>query len=91
MTHHSQSESVSILGQRAQILYERLRPIIETPANIGKIIVMEVESGDYEIDETGIESSRHLQSRHPNATLYALRIGYRAVEVLGGVLERTHT
>jgi hypothetical protein len=81
----------STLGERAQELYERLRPKIETPENIGKLIVMDVESGDYEIDDMGIETSRRLQARHPNATLYALRIGYKAVEALGGILERTET
>ena len=52
---------------------------------------MDVESGDYEIDDMGVETSRRLQSRHPNATLYALRIGYKAVEALGGILERTES
>jgi hypothetical protein len=79
----------SSLGDRARELYERLRAKVETPENIGKLIVMEVESGDYEIDEQGIDASRHLQARHPGATLYALRIGYRTVESFAGVLERT--
>ena len=77
------------LGQRARNLYERLRAEVETPENIGKLIVMDVESGDYEIDKLGIEASRHLQARHPGSPLYALRIGYKAVESLGGVLERS--
>lgn len=89
LTTHSSFPTVSTLGQRAHELYESLRSTVETPENIGKLIVMDVESGDYEIDERGIETSRRLQSRHPNATLYALRIGYRAVEALGGILERT--
>lgn len=89
MSTHSLDSAVSPLGVRAQELYERLRPEIEKPENIGKLIVMDVESGDYEIDDKGIETSHRLQSRHPNATLYALRIGYRAVEALGGILERT--
>lgn len=76
------------LGARADTLYAQLRPQVETPENIGKLIVMDVESGDYEIDEMGIETSRRLQERHPGATLYAFRIGYKAVEALGGVLER---
>ena len=76
-------------GERARELYERLRPEVETSENIGKLIVMDVDSGDYEIDEMGIASSRRLQERHPEATLYALRIGYEAVAALGGVLERT--
>ncbi len=82
------SSAVSPLGRRAQELYARLRPEIERPENIGKLIVMDVESGDYEIDAAGIETSRRLQNRHPGATLYALRIGYKAVETLGGILER---
>jgi hypothetical protein len=76
-------------GHRAQALYAKLRPTVETPENIGKLIIMELDSGDYEIDESGIESSSRLQSRHPQSRLFALRIGYRAVEALGGVLERT--
>lgn len=91
MTTHSPFPAVSTLGRRAQELYERLRPGIETPENIGKLIVMEVESGDYEIDDMGVETSRRLQNRHPDATLYALRIGYKAVEALGGILERTES
>ena len=89
MSNDSVSSAVSRLGRRAQELYGRLRPEVETPENIGKLIVMEIDSGDYEIDEKGIESSHRLEIRHPNATLYALRIGYRAVETLGGILERT--
>lgn len=87
-SRHSKQEQPEI-GQRARELYERLRPDVETAENIGKLIVLEVESGDYEIDEMGIDSSHRLQQRHPGATLYALRIGYEAVAALGGVLERT--
>ena len=91
MTTHPFPSAASPLGLRAQELYDRLRADVEKPENIGKLIVMDVESGDYEIDHQGIESSRRLQSRHPEATLYALRIGYTAVEALGGILERTGT
>lgn len=76
------------LRQKAQKLYKKLRSKIEIPENIGRLIVMDVESGDYEIDDLGLEGSRRLQSRHPGAMLYALRIGYETVESFGGVLER---
>jgi hypothetical protein len=89
MSANTVSPTISPLGLRAQRLYDRLRSDVETPENVGKLIVMDVESGDYEIDEAGIETSHRLQSRHPDATLYALRIGYDAVDALGGVLERT--
>lgn len=79
------------LHKKALILYEQLCPKIETVENIGQMIVMDVASGDYEIGELGIEASYRLQERHPNATLYALRIGYKTVESFGGVLERMTT
>ncbi len=84
----SVSSSTSELGDKARQLYERLRPEIETPENIGQFIVVEVESGDYEIDAQGIESSRRLQARHPGAALYALRIGYKSAVSFCGALER---
>jgi hypothetical protein len=73
----------SSLSERAHSLYEKLRSQVEIPENIGKLIVLEVESEDYEIDEKGIETSRRLQVRHPNSKLFALRIGYKTVDSLG--------
>ena len=68
---------LSELGRRAEALYQRFRLQLETEENIGKIVVFDVDSGDYELDTTGIESSRRLRERHPVANLYALRIGYK--------------
>ena len=82
------SSGSSQIGDLAQQLYARLRNTIEIPENIGKMIVMEVESGDYEIDDKGIETSLRLQARHPNTKLYALRIGYKDVVSFRGVLEQ---
>jgi hypothetical protein len=77
-------------SRRAQKLYDTtIRPKVETPENIGKILVLEPESGDYEIDEMGIETSFRLQARHPGARLYGFRIGYKTVASFSGVLERT--
>lgn len=75
------------LDRRAHELYERIRPAVETPENIGKLIIMDIDNSEYVIDELGIEASRLLQARHPGATLYALRIGYKTVVSFGGVLE----
>ena len=82
---------LSELGRRAQNLYERLHPQVETEENIGKLIILDVDSGDYEISEekTGIPATHRLQARHPGVLLYGLRIGYNATDAIGGVLERT--
>jgi hypothetical protein len=73
------------IARRGQELYEQgIRAKVETEANIGKIIVIEVETGDYEIDDVGLKASKRLRARHPDAALLSLRIGYDAVEAFGG-------
>jgi len=80
------------IDRRGQELYEQqIRPLVETPENIGKQIVIDVETGDYEIDEDGLAASRRLLARHPGAALYGLRIGYNAVYTLGGMLRPTNS
>lgn len=80
-------EEIDRLGEE---LYEaRLRSIVETPENLGREIVIDVETGDYEIDTDGLAASLRLLARHPGAALYGARIGYNAVYTLGGVLEPT--
>jgi len=69
-------------------LYVRLRPKLDTPENAGKMLILDVASGDYELGGAhgdGASPARHLQARHPGAPLYGIRIGYRAAESFGGV------
>lgn len=76
------------LGDRAWQHYSRLRPQVETPENIGKLILFDVDSGDYEIDdETDLNAVHRIQSRRPASKLHALRIGYEAVCSFDGGLE----
>ncbi len=76
-------------SDRAWQHYSRLRPQIETPKNIGKLILFDLNSGDYEIDdETDLTAVHRIQSRHPGSKLFALRIGYEAVCSFDGGLER---
>ena len=77
------------VARLAHEIYGRLRNEVETPENIGKMLTLDVDTGEYEIDEKGIESSFRLQDKHPGARLFGIRIGYRVAETFGGVLERT--
>ena len=49
----------------------------------GKILVLDVESHDYEVDADWTAASDRLQARRPGAFEYAFRIGYPAVVTLG--------
>ena len=75
---------------RAWEIYDRLRPQIETPQNIGKLILLDLNSGDYEIaeDELGFAASARVRERHPEANLFALRVGYTTTSSFCGSMER---
>jgi hypothetical protein len=78
------------IERRGQELYEHsIRPLVETDQNIGKIISIDIETGDYEIDDDLIVTGRRLQAKHPDAAIYGKRIGYNAVFAIGGTLMRT--
>ena len=50
----------------------------------GKVLVLDLGSGDYAIGANLNEADDSLRRRHPNAFFYAFRIGYRTVGALGG-------
>ena len=82
------------VGIRGEALYtQHIRAKVETPENIGKMVVIDVETGEYGVDLLGLESARHLQEKRPAAPLYGKRIGYDvSVEMvsieLGEIAER---
>ena len=78
---HLRFESREI-SRRGAALYETLRPLVETEASIGKIISVDIETGDYEIGDYPVQTAR-VQAKHAGAAIYGARIGYRAVFNVG--------
>jgi hypothetical protein len=76
--------SAEEIGRRGQELYDRaIREQVEEN-NRGRFLVLDIETGDYEIGSDYGELARGMQARKPGALLYAVRIGYPAVGRLGG-------
>ena len=77
------------VARRAKQLYEnRIRQEVEVEGNIGKMVIIDIETGDYEVDETGLKAARNLMAKHPYARLFGICIGYNVAASLGGVMER---
>jgi hypothetical protein len=71
--------------RRAEQLYEKsIRQKVENEENIGKLLMIDIESGDYEIGDVGVVAAQRLRERHPNAAIWGMRIGYDAVYTFGG-------
>lgn len=83
--------SVEEVAQRAKQFYENgIRQQVEHGDNIGKMIVIDAETGEYGIDKTSVETALSLKQKNPNARLFTMRIGYDVAFSFGGAsLERT--
>ncbi|MEH2158372.1 hypothetical protein [Nostoc sp.] len=77
------------ITRRGKELYEKsIRPQVETAENIGKIVSINVETGEYEIGDDLVVTSRRLQAKQADAAIWAERIGFNAVYAVGGTLIR---
>lgn len=83
-------DSPQTISTRAEALYQRdLRVRLETPDNIGKFLVIDVETEQYEIDRDCALASQRLHARIPQALGYIVRIGSpTAFQVRGHHVER---
>ena len=64
-------------------IYERqVRAQVEA-GNDGKIVAIDVDSGEYEVAEDGLTAANRLLARLPDAQIWCIRIGHRAVHRFG--------
>ena len=71
--------------QHGEERYEQeIRGKIDEESNKGKVLVIDIETGEYEIDADGLAAARRARAKHPDAALYAKRIGYPAYAKIGG-------
>lgn len=71
------------MARRGQELYEStIRQQVEA-GNKGKIVAIDIETGDFEVGDTIIAATDPLFERHPDAQPWGIRIGHRAVYHFG--------
>jgi hypothetical protein len=70
-------------ARRGDEIYERdIRPTLEA-GNEGKFVVIDIETGAYEIDADELAASDRLLARYPNAQIWLIRIGSRYARRFG--------
>lgn len=83
MTVRQRRYSKEDLAQRGQRLYEnQIRQEVEA-GNTGKIVAIDVETGNYEVADNVLPATNRLFERNPDAQPWVIRIGYRAVYHFG--------
>jgi hypothetical protein len=74
----------SELVARGRAYYDaHLRATVE-PQHTGKFLALDVESGDYEVDEDEMAAIRRARAKHPESLFCVLRVGHRAAHRIGG-------
>ena len=75
---------VEEVARRGEAIYqEHIKPLVD-PLHYGKFLVVDVETGDYEMAERIRIASKKLRDRRPEAITYAVRVGFLAAHRMGG-------
>lgn len=70
-------------ARRGQAIYEqRVRPEVEE-GNRGRIVAIDIETGEFKVGDDTLAASGQLLVRCPEAQPWLVRIGYKAVHRLG--------
>ena len=73
----------SDIVSKGQAIYDKkIRPLVD-PAEKGKLVVIDVDSGDYEIDYNHAAAVGRLKERHPGVITFTVRVGYSAAFRMG--------
>ncbi|MCC6446494.1 MAG: hypothetical protein IT210_23955 [Armatimonadetes bacterium] len=76
--------SAEEIARRGREWYDRcIRDRVEADHR-GQFLVLDIETGEYEIDSDDLAASKRLLTRLPSAELYGLRVGYPAAYHLAG-------
>ena len=71
------------VSSRGEAIYEQqIRGKVEF-GNKGKFVVIDIETGEYEIDVDDLIATKRLLVKRPDAILYGLRIGFPTAYRIG--------
>lgn len=72
------------IASRGEEIYQaEIRSKVEV-AYKGQYLVLDIETGDYEIDPDDLVATKRTLAKHPDGVLYGVRVGYPAAYRLGG-------
>ena len=81
---YSEPEWVKEVARKGELIYqERIKHLVD-PIHLGKFLVVDVETGDYEIGERMKIASKKLRERKPEAITYGVRVGFLSAYRWGG-------
>jgi hypothetical protein len=68
---------------RGDALYKRTICAQVEATHYGKVVAIDIETGAYAVDDTALAAARRLRAQHPDAAVWFVRIGHRALHRIG--------
>ena len=68
--------NIEEMAERGRKLYEERIKASVDPIHYGKFVVIDLDTGDYEIDKRHISAIKKLRERRPGALTYGIRVGF---------------
>jgi len=83
MTVRQPRYSKEEFARRGNQIYEsQVRPQVEE-GNQGRIVAIDIETGAFEVADDSLKAAKQLLIRFPDAQIFGIRIGHRAVHRFG--------
>jgi hypothetical protein len=83
MTVRQPRYSKEEFARRGNEIYEtQVRPQVEK-SNYGRIVAIDIETGAFEVADDSLTAAKQLLKRYPDAQIFGMRIGHRAVHRFG--------
>lgn len=84
MPVQSSRYSAEETARRGDEIYDQqIRSQVEE-SHRGKVVAIDIDSGTYAIAEDALSAFRQLLARIPNAEIWCVRVGHRALHRMGG-------
>lgn len=82
---HPRYSTDEIVARGKEIYDKQLKSKLE-PQHIGKFLVIDIESGEYEMDEDDLKASLRASRNRPGAPHFGMRIGSPTSGTIGNAL-----
>ncbi len=80
---HPRFTNEEIARRGEEIYASRLRDHLEQQYR-GQVVIIDVETGEYEIGQDSLAANNRALAKHPGAALYGIRVGFPFVESISG-------
>ncbi|MDP3795096.1 MAG: hypothetical protein Q8R13_04170 [bacterium] len=77
------------IAEKGKEIYEKVKSKYE-PANIGKFLAIETDSGEIFMGENSVEAVSVAKERFADKIFYVVKIGHESTEVMSRVVSRTY-